>query len=102
MRLPLSGRLSPRPTCRLCVCLTGRAVSAAEARVIGLANLVVEAADLEATVADLVAALTAPPVDASRATAALVRSAVRNSPDEQDAAERVAQVRRLQGLVGGR
>ena len=84
------------------ICLTGRAVSAAEARVIGLANLVVEAADLDATVADLIAALTAPPVDASRATAALVRSAVRNSPDEQDAAERAAQVRRLQGLVGRR
>src|SRR5688500_5364411 len=84
------------------MCLTGRAVGAAEARVVGLANLVVEAADLDATVADLIAALTAPPVDASRATAALVRSAVRNSPDEQDAAERVAQVRRLQGLVGGR
>ena len=44
------------------ICLTGRAVRAAEARAIGLANLVVDAADLDATVADLVAALTAPPV----------------------------------------
>ncbi len=84
------------------ICLTGRAVSAAEARVIGLANLVVPAADLDATVADLAAAITAPPVAASRATAALVRSAVRNGPAEQDAAERAAQVRRLSELVGGR
>jgi enoyl-CoA hydratase/carnithine racemase len=83
------------------ICLTGRAVRSAEARVIGLANLVVDAADLEATVADLVAALTAPPVGASRATAALVRSAVRNDPAAQDAAERAAQVRLLRELVGG-
>jgi enoyl-CoA hydratase/carnithine racemase len=84
------------------LCLTGRAVGAAEARAIGLANVVVGASELDGTVADLVAALTAPPVDASRATAALVRSAVRNAPDVQDAAERAAQVRRLHALVGGR
>jgi len=38
-------------------------------------------------------------VAASRATAALVRSAVRNDPAAQDAAERAAQVQRLQELV---
>jgi enoyl-CoA hydratase/carnithine racemase len=84
------------------ICLTGRAVGAAEAQAIGLANVVVPAAELDSTVADLVAALTAPPVGASRATAALVRSAVRNDPETQDAAERAAQVGRLQELVGGR
>jgi enoyl-CoA hydratase/carnithine racemase len=84
------------------ICLTGRAVGAAEAHTMGLANVVVPAAELAGTVADLVAALTAPPVGASRATAALVRSAVRNDHDAQDAAERAAQVRRLQELVGGR
>jgi enoyl-CoA hydratase/carnithine racemase len=84
------------------ICLTGRAVGAAEASAIGLANLVVPRADLDGAVADLVAALTAPPAGASRATAALVRSAVRNDHDTQDAAERAAQVRRLQQLVGGR
>lgn len=84
------------------ICLTGRAVGAAEARAIGLATAVVPAEQLEATVADLVAAITATPVGASRATAALVRSAVRNGPEEQDAAERAAQVQRLQELVGGR
>jgi enoyl-CoA hydratase/carnithine racemase len=84
------------------ICLTGRAVRAAEAQAVGLANVVVPAAELDATVADLVAALTAPPVEASRATAALVRSAVRNDYAAQDGAERAAQVLRLQQLVGGR
>jgi enoyl-CoA hydratase/carnithine racemase len=83
------------------ICLTGRAVGAAEAGAIGLANVVVPAAELAGTVADLAAALCGPPVAASRETAALVRSAVRNTPDAQDAAERAAQVRRLQALVGG-
>ena len=83
------------------ICLTGRAVKAAEAQAIGLANLVVPVAELDATVADLVAALTGPPVGASRATAALVRSAVRNDPETQDAAERAAQVLRLRELAGG-
>jgi enoyl-CoA hydratase/carnithine racemase len=84
------------------ICLTGRAVKAAEAHAIGLANLVVPTAELDGAVADLVAALTGPPVGASRATAALVRSAVRNDPADQDAAERAAQALRLQELVGGR
>jgi enoyl-CoA hydratase/carnithine racemase len=83
------------------ICLTGRAVRAPEAQALGLANVVVPAAELDATVADLVSALTAPPAAASRATAALVRSAVRNDPAAQDAAERAAQVLRLQELVGG-
>ena len=83
------------------ICLTGRAVRATEAHAIGLANLVVPAAALDGAVADLIAALTAAPVNASRATAELVRSAVRNSPAEQDAAERAAQVLRLQELVSG-
>ncbi len=84
------------------MCLTGRAVSAAEARSVGLANLVVPGAELDAAVADLIAAITAHPLAASRATAALVRSAVRNDPAAQDAAERAAQVPLLQGLVRGR
>jgi enoyl-CoA hydratase/carnithine racemase len=84
------------------ICLTGRAVGAAEARAIGLATAVVPVAELQATVGDLVSALLAPPAAASRATAALVRSAVRNDADAQDAAERAAQVRRLHELVGGR
>jgi enoyl-CoA hydratase/carnithine racemase len=84
------------------ICLTGRAVGAAEAAAVGLANLVVPLAELDGAIDDLVAALTAVPVGASRATAALVRSAVRNDPETQDAAERAAQVRQLQELVGRR
>jgi enoyl-CoA hydratase/carnithine racemase len=84
------------------LCLTGRPVTAAEARTIGLANAVVPAEELDTAVAELVAAITAPPVGAARETAALVRSAVRNDPATQDAAERAAQTRRLRELVGGR
>ncbi|WP_233491724.1 enoyl-CoA hydratase/isomerase family protein [Blastococcus sp. TBT05-19] len=81
------------------MCLTGRAVGAAEAQAIGLASLVVPGAELDSAVSDLVQALLAPPVGASRATAALVRSAVRNDFPTQDAAERAAQVQRLHELV---
>jgi enoyl-CoA hydratase/carnithine racemase len=84
------------------MCLTGRAVGAAEARQVGLANLVVPLADLDGAVTDLVAALLAPPAGAARATAALIRSAVHNRPEEQDAAEREAQVPRIAELVRGR
>ncbi|WP_245820955.1 enoyl-CoA hydratase/isomerase family protein [Geodermatophilus pulveris] len=81
------------------LCLTGRAVGAAEAQAIGLANAVVPAAGLDGAVAALVTAITAAPVGASRETAALVRAAVRNDPDTQDAAERAAQARRLAELA---
>ncbi|WP_236830027.1 enoyl-CoA hydratase/isomerase family protein [Blastococcus sp. KM273128] len=84
------------------LCLTGRAVGAAEAHAIGLATAAVPRAELDDAVADLTAALLAPPVGASRATAALVRSAVRNDAGTQDAAERAAQVQRLHDLVSGR
>jgi enoyl-CoA hydratase/carnithine racemase len=83
------------------LCLTGRAMGASEARAVGLANLVVPAEQLDATIEDLIAALTAPPAGASRATAALVRSAVHNTQEEQDLAERTAQVQRLRELAGG-
>jgi enoyl-CoA hydratase/carnithine racemase len=81
------------------IALTGRAVGAREAQATGLANAVVPAGELDAAVADLVAAILAPPAGASRATAELIRSAVRNSPEEQDEAERVAQVRRIGELA---
>lgn len=81
------------------ICVTGRPVPAAEALSLGLANAVVPREGLDAAVAQLVAALTAPPAGAVRETAALVRSAVRNDPAAQDAAERAAQVRRLAELA---
>jgi enoyl-CoA hydratase/carnithine racemase len=83
------------------ICLTARPVLAAEAHAMGLANVVVPADRLDDAVSRLTAALLAPPVAASRATAALVRSAVRNDPGTQDAAERKAQVLRLRELAGG-
>jgi enoyl-CoA hydratase/carnithine racemase len=84
------------------MCLTGRAVRAKEAFAMGLANVVVPADELDEAVADLVAAVLAPPPGATRETAALVRSAVHNDHETQDAAERAAQVRRLGELVAGR
>jgi enoyl-CoA hydratase/carnithine racemase len=77
------------------MCLTGRPVGAAEAVAIGLANVAVPVDQLAGTVRDLTEALLAVDVGASRATLALLRSAVRNDPERQDAAERAAQVRRL-------
>lgn len=84
------------------ICLTGRPVRAAEAHAMGLANAVVPAEQLDDAVTQLTQALLGPPVGASRATAALVRSAVRNDPETQDAAEAAAQVLRLHELAGGR
>ena len=82
------------------ICLTGRAVGAAEAVALGLANAAVPAAELAGTVRELTAALLAVDPGAGRETLALLRSAVRNGPDSQDAAERAAQVRRLGALAG--
>ena len=83
------------------MCLTGRRVGAAEALAAGLANVVVPAAALDDTVAQLVTSITTPPVDASRATAELVRRAAATDTEAQDAAERAAQYRRLHALAGG-
>ncbi len=83
------------------LCVTGRAVTAAEALSWGLANAVVPADGLDSAVAALVGTITAPPAGAVRETAALVRSAVRNDPAAQDAAERAAQTRRLAALAQG-
>ena len=83
------------------ICLTGRAVGAAEAVATGLASVAVPPAELDATVADLTAALLAVDAGAARETLALLRSAVRATPEEQDAAERAAQVRRLGALARG-
>jgi enoyl-CoA hydratase/carnithine racemase len=82
------------------ICATGRAVRAAEAERVGLANLVVPAADLDSAAADLAAALLAPPRSAVIETKALLRSAGQLPYDEQRAAERAAQTRRLRDLAG--
>ena len=73
------------------LCLTARTVAAAEALLLRLAELVVPAAELDAAVADLVAALLAIDVRAARATKALLQQARTNSREQQAAAERQAQ-----------
>ncbi|AEW93401.1 MULTISPECIES: enoyl-CoA hydratase/isomerase family protein [Streptomycetaceae] len=82
------------------ICVTGRYVQAAEAERIGLANLVVPGGELDAAVADLTAALLAAPRDAVIETKALLRDAAPRGYDEQRAAERAAQGRRLRDLAG--
>lgn len=82
------------------ICLTGRRVGAAEAHSLGLANAVVAGADLDGAVDDLVAALVAAPRGAVIETKALLTAALTNTADEQRAAERAAQVRRIADLRG--
>jgi enoyl-CoA hydratase/carnithine racemase len=84
------------------ICVTGRTVDAVEARELGLATIVVPRSDLDRTVDDLVDALTAAPHGAVTATKALLRSATRRGYDDQLAAERAAQVKRLRALHAAR
>ncbi len=84
------------------ICLTGRWVGAAEAVGLRLGELVVARDDLDATVADLAAAILAAPAGAVRETTSLLRAAATRTYDEQRAAERSAQSRRLRALVAER
>ncbi|MBB6119595.1 enoyl-CoA hydratase/isomerase family protein [Nocardiopsis algeriensis] len=81
------------------ICLTARRVEAAEARELGLAELVVPADELPGAVDDVVAALLATNPEAATATKALLQQAARNTLEEQAAAERRAQVGRLRALA---
>ncbi|MFF2020236.1 enoyl-CoA hydratase/isomerase family protein [Streptomyces sp. NPDC058171] len=82
------------------LCVTGRFVKAAEAERVGLANLVVPTGQLPAATADLTAALLAAPRDAVIETKALLQGAAARGYEEQRAAERAAQARRLRDLTG--
>ncbi len=84
------------------ICLTGRRVGAAEAKELGLANLVVPLDQLDAATQGLVATLLATPRDASVETKALLLRARGDAKRiaEQHAYERAAQVRLMRGLVG--
>jgi enoyl-CoA hydratase/carnithine racemase len=73
------------------MCLTARTVGAAEARELGLAELVVPAGRLDESVADLIAALLGTDAATARAVKKLLGSAPRNTLEEQSAAERRAQ-----------
>ena len=82
------------------ICLTGRFVQAEEAVSTGLANLAVPAGQLDDAVQDLASAVLAAPRDAVIETKALVRGAQERTYDDQRAAERAAQARRLRDLAG--
>lgn len=81
------------------ICATARMVGAAEAVDIGLALTAVPADRLDATVADLVAALTAPLAGAVTETKRLLLSAAATDLDEQRRLEREAQARRFRELA---
>jgi enoyl-CoA hydratase/carnithine racemase len=83
------------------ICVTGRWIHAEEAVRLGLAELVVPRAELDAATADLVAALLAAPASAVAETVQLLRTAACLRPDEQRAAERAAQGRRLRAMAAG-
>jgi enoyl-CoA hydratase/carnithine racemase len=86
------------------ICATARTVGAAEALEIGLATVVCPVAELDAALADLVAALTAPLPGAVRETKALLLEASARTLDEQRRHEREAQIRRfreLSRMMGG-
>ena len=81
------------------ICATARMVGADEAVGIGLALAAVPVDELDETVADLVAALTAPLPGAVRETKALLQGASDRSLDEQRRLEREAQIRRFRELA---
>jgi enoyl-CoA hydratase/carnithine racemase len=82
------------------ICLTGRRMDAAEADRVGLATLVVPAAELSAAVRDLTAGLLAHSRDAAVEIKALLAGALDRSHADQQRAEREAQTRRLRDLAG--
>jgi enoyl-CoA hydratase/carnithine racemase len=82
------------------ICATARMIPADEAMAIGLANVVVPVAELDGTVTDLTAALTAALPGVVRETKALLLAASSRTLDEQRRFEREAQVRRFRELAG--
>ncbi|MFE0462959.1 enoyl-CoA hydratase/isomerase family protein [Kitasatospora sp. NPDC058965] len=82
------------------MCATGRWIGAAEAAATGLANRVVPGEELEAAARALAAELLAAPRNAVIETKALLQGAGGRDHEEQRAAERAAQARRLRDLAG--
>ena len=81
------------------ICATTRMVGAAEAVDIGLALTAVPLDQLDATVADLVGALTANDAGAVAETKQLLRTAAEHDLDTQRRLEREAQARRFRALA---
>jgi enoyl-CoA hydratase/carnithine racemase len=82
------------------ICLTARRVGADEALRIGLASRVVPTEGLDAAVEHTVTALLAIDRNAAAETKALLQRAHGRTQDEQQAAERAAQYRRLRAMAG--
>jgi enoyl-CoA hydratase/carnithine racemase len=81
------------------ICATNRSVGADEAERLGLVNLVVAGAELDAAVEDLVAALTSTDHGALTATKALLLGARDRTYQQQLLAERQAQVHRIRAMT---
>jgi len=81
------------------ICATGRRVGAAEAVRVGLAVTAVPAAQLDGTVADLVAALTASDPEAVRGITRLITRCPDRTSEQQLAQERFEQLARLRALA---
>jgi len=84
------------------LCLTGRLVAAEEARALRLAELVVSAADLDATAGDLAAAILGLDPATARSVKELLAQAPGHTLEQQAAAERRAQAALQRGRVTGR
>lgn len=82
------------------ICLTGRRVGADESLRIGLASRVAPTGDLGGVVDETVRAILAIDRDAAAETKALLLRAATSTQDDQQAAERDAQYRRLRTLAG--
>lgn len=83
------------------ICLTGRDIPAEEASRLGLANSVVPADRLTEAVDQLAEAVTVAPAGAVRETLALlVQAEEAVDPEQQLAAERAAQLRRIAEITG--
>jgi enoyl-CoA hydratase/carnithine racemase len=81
------------------ICLTGRRVGAEEALRIGLASRIVPSEGLDAAVQHTVTALLEIDRDCAAETKALLQRAHTSTQDEQQAAEREAQYRRLRAMA---
>ena len=81
------------------ICSTGRWVDADEARNLGLATIVVAREDLDGTVTDLAAAVTAPMHRAVTGTKTLLRAATTRDYAEQLIAGARDQINRIRDLA---
>ena len=80
------------------ICATARTVEAAEARDLGIANVVVPGDQIDGAVEDLVGALTSPMAGAIAGTKQILLAASGNSLEEQVKLEREVQVGRFREL----